>query len=293
MTSRGEPHEARGDLPPVVRAPCHSPVALPTRMPARVDVSPNSCQTGGKGSYRRDGAVRCLRMTAASAEVVQGARRRAGEMASTGIETRDGGVFVVALVAGRSRWSPSACGGTAGGSAPDRAPRRPPPARPRPTLDTGFERRDARRLDRRHRAPGSPAAPPGTGRFGLDVEARGSDAYGRWDAPVDGTGRPYWSFRAWVRVVSWIAGRERRPLHGPQPRDEEQLRPLRRCARPRVPLGPVPRATRPRRPASSSSAAGTSSRPAARSPPTPTPPTSASTASTQPSIASPGQPPRP
>jgi hypothetical protein len=39
-----------------------------------------------------------------------------------------------------------------------------------------------------------------TGSFGLDVDARGASAYVRW---VPRPGRPWWSFRAWVRIVSW------------------------------------------------------------------------------------------
>jgi len=38
---------------------------------------------------------------------------------------------------------------------------------------------------------------------GLDVTSTGSDAYVRWDSGVLGEGHPYWTFRAWMRVVDW------------------------------------------------------------------------------------------
>lgn len=45
------------------------------------------------------------------------------------------------------------------------------------------------------------AAHGGTG--GLEVQSAGGDAYARWDAGVLGEGHPYWTFRAWMRVVDW------------------------------------------------------------------------------------------
>jgi hypothetical protein len=41
------------------------------------------------------------------------------------------------------------------------------------------------------------------GRAGLEISARGSEAYARWAAPGD---LPYWAFRAWVRVAAWTPG---------------------------------------------------------------------------------------
>jgi hypothetical protein len=45
-----------------------------------------------------------------------------------------------------------------------------------------------------------------TGARGLEVRARGGEAYLRWDADTLGGEGPYWSFRAWVRVVDWTDG---------------------------------------------------------------------------------------
>jgi hypothetical protein len=45
------------------------------------------------------------------------------------------------------------------------------------------------------------AAHGGSG--GLEVRSAGGDAYVRWDAGVLGEGHPYWTFRAWMRVVDW------------------------------------------------------------------------------------------
>lgn len=45
------------------------------------------------------------------------------------------------------------------------------------------------------------AAHGGSG--GLDVTSTGADAYVRWDTGVLGEGHPYWTFRAWMRVVNW------------------------------------------------------------------------------------------
>jgi hypothetical protein len=41
------------------------------------------------------------------------------------------------------------------------------------------------------------------GAFGLDVHAVGSEAYAGWDVGIRGG---WWSFRAWMRVVSWTPG---------------------------------------------------------------------------------------
>jgi hypothetical protein len=50
------------------------------------------------------------------------------------------------------------------------------------------------------------AAAARSGGQGLEVRARGGDAYLRWDAAALGGERPYWSFRAWVRIVDWTEG---------------------------------------------------------------------------------------
>jgi hypothetical protein len=41
------------------------------------------------------------------------------------------------------------------------------------------------------------------GSFGLDVHATGSEAYAGYDVDDEGS---WWSFRAWIRVVSWTPG---------------------------------------------------------------------------------------
>ncbi len=41
------------------------------------------------------------------------------------------------------------------------------------------------------------------GAGGLDVRSAGGEAYARWDAGVLGEGHPYWTFRAWMRVIDW------------------------------------------------------------------------------------------
>ncbi len=45
-----------------------------------------------------------------------------------------------------------------------------------------------------------------SGSRGLEVRARGGDAYLRWDPEALGGERPYWSFRAWMRIVDWTPG---------------------------------------------------------------------------------------
>jgi hypothetical protein len=45
-----------------------------------------------------------------------------------------------------------------------------------------------------------------SGARGLEVRARGGDAYLRWDTAALGGEQPYWSFRAWVRIVDWTPG---------------------------------------------------------------------------------------
>jgi hypothetical protein len=42
-----------------------------------------------------------------------------------------------------------------------------------------------------------------SGAHGLEIRARGGEAYLRWDADVLGGPAPYWSFRAWVRILDW------------------------------------------------------------------------------------------
>ncbi len=69
-------------------------------------------------------------------------------------------------------------------------------------VSTGFETASALgRADVKGAAVTTGAAHDGT--HGLEVRAIGSDAYVRWNAEVLGTGNPYWTFRAWMRVVDW------------------------------------------------------------------------------------------
>ena len=69
-------------------------------------------------------------------------------------------------------------------------------------VSTGFETASALgRADVKGATVTTDAAHDGT--HGLDVRATGSDAYVRWDAGVLGEGHPYWTFRAWMRVVDW------------------------------------------------------------------------------------------
>jgi len=72
------------------------------------------------------------------------------------------------------------------------------------SLDTGFE--DGIPPGLSHENAEVTRAAAHSGSFGFDVDARRSNGYGRWDAGADGTRRPWWSFRAWVRIVSWTDG---------------------------------------------------------------------------------------
>jgi hypothetical protein len=49
------------------------------------------------------------------------------------------------------------------------------------------------------------AAAAHDGAQGVEIRARGGEAYVSWDTAALGDG-PYWSFRAWVRVVDWTDG---------------------------------------------------------------------------------------
>jgi hypothetical protein len=74
------------------------------------------------------------------------------------------------------------------------------------SLDTqGFESGTPSGLTDHERGEVTRAAAK-NGSFGFDTDAQQSNAYGRWDAAPDGTRRPWWSFRAWVRIVSWTPG---------------------------------------------------------------------------------------
>ncbi len=103
----------------------------------------------------------------------------------------------VVLVGAALATVPFGCGGSGGGAATDSASSNAPPAT---ELVTGFETGTTRGLtDSAHATVTSTAAK--NGRFGFEVDAAASDAYGRWDA--GGTGRAFWSFRAWVRILAW------------------------------------------------------------------------------------------
>lgn len=73
---------------------------------------------------------------------------------------------------------------------------------PSRSLTTGFEDGSLRLLTDHTRARVARAAAK-HGSFGLEVDAAGGDAFALWNAPTDGTARSWWSFRAWIRVVSW------------------------------------------------------------------------------------------
>jgi hypothetical protein len=89
--------------------------------------------------------------------------------------------------------------GSDGGADASTAPSSP--VRPR-SLTTGFETGAAEGWTETAGATVTADAAH-TGGFGLDVTANRSDAYARWVAPED---LPYWSLRAWVRVVASAPG---------------------------------------------------------------------------------------
>jgi hypothetical protein len=99
----------------------------------------------------------------------------------------------------------AACGGNddgrrAGAGTGSGGRARPTAARRGP-VTTGFEGRDLPADPSAHGVV-TTAAAARSGRRGLEVRARGGDAFLRWDADDLGEGRS-WSFRAWVRVVDW------------------------------------------------------------------------------------------
>jgi Concanavalin A-like lectin/glucanases superfamily len=97
-----------------------------------------------------------------------------------------------------------ACGSARQRSTPPStaAPATPVPSR---SFTDGFERPRPEAGTEHARAEVTAGAAR-NGAFGLDVASVGSDAYLRWDARPTGTDRPFWSFRAWVRVLAWTPG---------------------------------------------------------------------------------------
>jgi hypothetical protein len=72
-------------------------------------------------------------------------------------------------------------------------------------VTTGFDRPAALgRAEVKGASITADAAHDGTG--GLDITSTGGDAYIRWNAGILGEGHPYWTFRAWMRVVDWTRG---------------------------------------------------------------------------------------
>ena len=74
----------------------------------------------------------------------------------------------------------------------------PPPGRVSTSFDTAAA---LGRAEFKGASVTTAAAHGGSG--GLEVRSTGGDAYVRWDAGVLGEGHPYWTFRAWMRVVDW------------------------------------------------------------------------------------------
>ncbi len=70
------------------------------------------------------------------------------------------------------------------------------------TAATGFETGTLGPFAESERARVTHAAAK-NGDFGLDVHATGADAYASWDGGDNGG---WWSFRAWMRVISWTPG---------------------------------------------------------------------------------------
>jgi hypothetical protein len=86
-----------------------------------------------------------------------------------------------------------ACGGSSS-AAPDHK------ARPAGgSISTGFEDGTTGPF-REHESVSVTRSAAKNGDFGLDIHARGADAFANW--PARGFGS-FWSFRAWVRIVSW------------------------------------------------------------------------------------------
>lgn len=96
----------------------------------------------------------------------------------------------------------AACGGSSSPAADGAGPTTTATVVRSRSLDTGFESGTTEGLTDSGNAEVTHGAAK-TGSYGFDVDARASNGYGRWDAEPDGVKRPYWSFRAWVRIVSW------------------------------------------------------------------------------------------
>lgn len=97
---------------------------------------------------------------------------------------------LVLLVAGAAL---GACGGSSS-AAPDRTTRSPGGS-----IATGFEDGTTGPF-REHESVSVTRGAAKNGAFGLDIHARGGDAFANWRARGFGS---FWSFRAWVRIVSW------------------------------------------------------------------------------------------
>jgi hypothetical protein len=69
-------------------------------------------------------------------------------------------------------------------------------------LATGFERADILGRADSERVSLTPDAAKG-GATGLEVRPTASDAYLRFGSDVLGEDHPFWTFRAWMRVVAW------------------------------------------------------------------------------------------
>ncbi len=98
-----------------------------------------------------------------------------------------------------------ACGSGSGSAAADAGTTTPSTAGDISHPDafaTGFEDGAFGRFREHERARITRAAAK-RGTLGLDIHAPGADAYASWDA---GPNRGFWSFRAWMRVVSWTPG---------------------------------------------------------------------------------------
>jgi hypothetical protein len=100
----------------------------------------------------------------------------------------------------------TACGGS--GTDPGTAPPERSPAQSRPagdSLTTGFEDGSLGPVQEAAAATVTSGAAH-TGSFGLDVDARGTDAYARWTPDVPTADRTWWTYRSWIRIVSWTPG---------------------------------------------------------------------------------------
>jgi hypothetical protein len=105
------------------------------------------------------------------------------------------------LVLGALVLAATACAGGSDDAAGD--PDLRPAARRRGPVTTGFE--TGLPAGTSSGQAGVTAAAAHSGTRGLEVRARGGEAYLRWDTDALGEG-PYWSMRAWVRVVGWTDG---------------------------------------------------------------------------------------